>query len=33
MYKIQGNGSIVGNRSDVNGLTVFVVSNEVTVPE
>jgi tyrosinase len=33
MCKLQTDGTIVENRSDVNGLTVFVVSNEVTVPE
>jgi len=28
-----GDGNIIENRSDVGGLTVFVVSNEVTIPE
>lgn len=32
MCKSQGDGTIVNTRSDVRGLVVFVVSNEVTVP-
>ena len=32
MHGTLQNGTILENRSDVGGLTVFVVSNEVTLP-
>ncbi len=31
--KAQSDGTVVDNRSDVEGLKVFVISNEVTLPE
>lgn len=33
MCKSQGDGTIVNTQSDVRDLVVFVVSNEVTLPE